>query len=64
MTKKLFDVVEVNLKTKKVKMIGQNKTQKNADAIEIMALMRRGCDDDFFAVVQQGKYKDGDIYTL
>ncbi len=59
----MFDVIEVDIATRKVRMMGQETTEANAEAIERMALMRRGTDENFFATVPAGKYQDGDTYT-
>ena len=56
----LFDVVAVNLDTNRVRIIASDKTQRNADAIETMAIMRRGVEDEFFAVTPAKSYSDGD----
>ena len=56
----VFDVVAVNLKTKKVRMIAECKTGANAEAIETMAVIRRGVEEEFFSVISHGEYKDGD----
>lgn len=58
----LFDVVAVNLKTSKVRMFGENQTARNAEAIVKMAVMRRGCDEEFYTEAPAGKYKDGDTF--
>lgn len=55
----MFDVIAVNMKTHKVRLLGENKTERNADAIEMMAIARLGCDEEFFTKVAAGKYKDG-----
>ena len=55
----LFDVVAVNLATSAVRLIDTGKTRRNAEAIEEMAVMRRGVDEEFFAVVPHGAYEDG-----
>lgn len=57
-----FDIIEVDIFSLKIKMMGENKSAKNAEAIERMALMRRGTDANFFTTVPSGKYKDGDIF--
>ena len=54
------DVVAVDLVTNTVRMMAENKTESNADAIVNMAVMRRGVDEEFFAVVPHGKYAAGD----
>lgn len=58
----LFDVLAVNLETKKVRFMANGKTEKNAEAISDMAAIRRGCDEEFYPVVPAGKYKEGDKY--
>ena len=45
---KMFDVVAVNLDTKEERVIAANKTEKDAEAIISMAVMRRGVDKEFF----------------
>ena len=59
----MFDVIAVNMETHKVRLIGENKTERNADAIEMMAVERLGCDEEFFTKVRAGKYKDGDEWN-
>lgn len=59
----MFDVIEVDIATRKVRMMGQDKDEENAEAIERMALMRRGTDDNFFTTVPAGLYQDGDTYN-
>lgn len=56
----LFDVVAVNMDKSTVRLIDRNKTRANAEAIEKMAVMRRGVEVEFFAVVPADDYKDGD----
>ena len=60
MSEKLYDVVAVNLETNTVRILDSNKTHANADAIMSMAVMRRGCDEEFFSVVAHDHYKEGD----
>lgn len=57
-----YDVVAVNIESRKVRLMAENKTERNADAIERMAVMRRGVEEEFFATVEHGKYKEGDIW--
>lgn len=59
---KLFDVVEVDTDTMKITLMAENKTKKNAEAIESFAIMRRGNDSNFFTSVPAGKYSNGDKY--
>ena len=56
----LYDVLAVDMGTHKVAVIGSNKTARNAEAIENMAVMRRGVDAEFFVTVPAGKYSNGD----
>lgn len=61
---KLFDVIAVNMETDKVRLMAKNKTRWNAEAIENMAIMRRGVDEEFFTVVEAGKFSEGDSYKF
>ena len=54
MNSELFDVVAVNIATSEERNIASGKTLRNAEAIEMMAVMRRGVDVEFFAVVPTG----------
>ena len=60
----LFDVVAVNLETNLVRHIATCKALKNAEAIEVMAVTRRGVDEEFFATVEHGKYSEGDEWGV
>ena len=60
----MFDVIEVDIETRKVRiMTDKPKDAANAEAIERMALMRRGDGTNFFDTVPAGKYADGDTLT-
>ena len=59
---RLFDVLAVDLITRKVRFIGEGKTLKNAEAIVTMAVMRRGVEDEFFVEVAADTYKEGDTW--
>lgn len=59
----LYDVVAVNLTTKRVRLLATEKTLENAGAIVTMAILRRGVEDEFFVGAPVGKYKDGDEWT-
>lgn len=61
-TEQLVDVIAVNLETSKIRMFGENKTMRNADAIIKMAVARRGCDEEFYTEAPAGKYKEGDTF--
>lgn len=49
---KRFNVVAVNIQTQARRLIAENKSERNADAIVKMAVMRRGVDEEFFTTVQ------------
>lgn len=61
-SKPLFDVVAVNLRSHLVRLIAESKTEPNADAIETMAVMRRGVEEEFFVTVPNGSYKEGESW--
>ena len=63
MKEKWFDVVAINVESRKVRMIAENKGEKAAEAIETMAVMRRGVEDEFFCVVPHGKYAEGETWA-
>lgn len=63
MSNELFDVVAVNITTKRVRLLAEHKTKRNAEAIVNMAVIRIGVDEEFYAPVLAGKYKDGDEWT-
>lgn len=58
----MFDVIAVRIDTQKVRLIAENKTERNAEAIVKMAVMRRGVDVEFFTEVPRGSYAEGDTY--
>jgi hypothetical protein len=58
----LHDVLAVSIQTGIVRFFGQNKDIRNAEAIVKMAIMRRGVDEEFYAVVPAGSHKEGDKY--
>jgi hypothetical protein len=48
----LFDVIAVTIKAPHTKrIIAERKTEKNAEAIVNMAVMRRGVEEEFFDAV-------------
>ncbi len=57
-----FDVVQVNYATKAVTIMATNKSERNADAIIDMAVMRRGIEEGYFTMAPAGRFKDGDTY--
>ena len=60
---KTYDVIAVAIIDSKVRLLATNKSERTADAIVSMAIMRRGVDGEFFTEVPSGRYKDGDTYT-
>lgn len=56
----LWDAIAVNLKTRKVRIFGENKTKENAEAISMMAVCRRGVDEEYYTEVPAGTYREGD----
>ncbi len=59
----MFYVIAVNLETHRVRLIGISETERGADYIEMMAVARHGCDEEFFTKTSAGKYKDGDEWN-
>lgn len=55
-----FDVVAVNLQTKRVRILATDKDERNADAIIDMAVFRRGVETEFYRGVPAGSHKDGE----
>lgn len=51
---KLFDVIAVNIATGHQRHIDTGKTERNAEAIVCMCVMRRGCDEEYFDTVPAG----------
>jgi hypothetical protein len=47
----LFDIIAQNIKTGVKRFLDKGKTEANADAIVKMAVMRRGCDEEFYYMV-------------
>ena len=58
----LFDVVAVDAAKHTVRLLESSKTEQNAEAIIRFAIIRRGLEEEFFAAVPSGKYKDGDAW--
>lgn len=58
----LWDVIAVNIKANTVRIFDERQTFENAEAVSRMAIMRRGCDEEFYTEVHTGTYKDGDRY--
>ena len=62
MSEHLWDAIAVNIETSKVRIFGAGESKTNAEAISEMAVMRRGCDEEFYTEVPAGTYKEGDTY--
>lgn len=58
----MFDVIAVSIETRRVRLIATNKSERTADAIVMMAVARRGCDEEFFTEAPVGVYQNGDTY--
>lgn len=59
----LFDVISVDMRTHKVQLLAEKKTARNAEAIEMMAISRRGVETHFYVTTKSGIYKDGDEWN-
>ena len=57
-----FDVVAVEMKSLRVRLIAEGKSERAAEGIVNMAVMRRGVEVEFFAEVPAGSYSDGDLW--
>lgn len=57
-----FDVVQVNHATKAVTIMATNKSERNADAIIDMAVMRRGIEEGYYTTTPAGRFQDGDTF--
>ncbi len=60
----LYDVIAVGLPPNQpvVRLMATGKTLENAEAFVKMAVYRRGVDDEFFAEVLAGTYKEEDVW--
>lgn len=58
----LYDVVAVDIQNKTVRLMAHEKTSKNAEAIILIAIARRGVEKEFYVVVPAGLYQGGDTY--
>lgn len=56
----MLDVIAVNLDTKKVRIFATDKSERNAESIIDMAVLRRGVETEFYTTAEAGKYHDGD----
>lgn len=61
MTEELVDVIEVQIKAPHtIRVMATGKTKANADAFISMAIMRRGCESQFYTTAPVRQYRDGD----
>lgn len=59
----MYDVIAVNLQTKIVHRLRSDvNNYDEAEAQMKLAVMRRGVEGEFFAVVEAGAYLDGEIF--
>lgn len=56
------DVVAVSFEGSRVLWVEQNKTERNAEAIIKMAVIRQGVEDRYFTTAPPNKYKAGDVF--
>ena len=57
-----FDVVGVDVSSLEVRVLAEGKLAASAEGIVSMAVMNLGVEEEFFADVPAGKYKDGDTW--
>ena len=58
----MFDVLEVNIQSKRVRILARNLDEPNAEAVVNMAVARRGVEEHFFVSAPLGMYNDGDTW--
>lgn len=56
----LYDVLAVNLGTRRVRVLAGEKTKEDADAFANIAVIQRGVEEEFYPVAAAGRYRDGD----
>ena len=60
-TDALYDVVAVNIKTKRVRLLFVGYALRDAESYEKTAgAVRRGAPEEFFTTLPTGRYHDGD----
>ncbi len=60
---KKYQCVCVALDNSEILWVDDAKTKPNAEAVEVMAVMRQGVADRFFAVVPAGDHKTGEKWV-
>ena len=58
-----YDTLEVNLKSRIVRIMDTGMNEDNAEACLRIAVMRRGCNEQFFVVVPTATYREGETWT-
>ena len=58
----LFDVWAVSLTDYKVRLLAKDKTMRNAEAIQGMAAIRRGTDEEIYVIETAGQFGEGDTW--
>jgi hypothetical protein len=62
MAEQLYDVLAVNIKSGLTRVVAESKSQRNAERIVEMAVMRRGVEEEFFAEAPAGKFRNGSVW--
>lgn len=57
-----FDVVEVNITSREVRVLFAALSDSETDVVVGMAVRRRGVEHHFYAAVPTGKYQNGDFW--
>lgn len=63
MTNKTFNVYAIPFKdiNKPIELIGENLSERSADAVEKMAIMRRGVDTHFYITIEKDSVRDKEL---
>ena len=61
---KRYDVIAINQKTDRIRILTRGVIGANADAVIDMAIARRGVDTEFYTKVDAGSRREGDTYDL
>ena len=62
MSETLYDVVAVEMATKKVEIYDRNRTRAAAEGIVMFAVYRRGVGTHFYSETKAGHYNEGDTW--
>ena len=55
-------MVAVNQSTKTVRILVTSSTKRSADAVVYMETHRRGLEEEFFVVVPENAYREGELW--